>query len=177
MKKSILFVMIVGGVFAVNAQTQTQLNVKLNPVQSITVNDAEVVLNYVTQDDYEDGVSVPKANHLTVFSTGKFKVKVQAAENLTDGNGKIIALNKAETAIKLAATLGTVAANSPLVNLTSLPISLSTAEQVIASSDQAGVGSINVEYSGAGDNAYVNLLNNGVVTTLTTNVTYSIIAE
>ncbi|MDF0720930.1 hypothetical protein P0M11_13065 [Kaistella sp. PBT33-4] len=179
MKKSILFAMFLGGLFAANAQAtgQTELKVKLNPVQSIVVNDDKVVLDYVTQENYALGVSETKNNHLTVFSTGKFKVKVKADANLTDGNGKSIALDDPATAIKIHATQGTVGANSPLVAFSGSEISLSTTDQVIGGSDTAGVGGINVKYTGAGSDAYVNLLNNGTATTLTTNVTYSIVAE
>ena len=62
-------------------QSSVNLTVKLNPIQSITVNNqqSDVILDYVTKSDYESGVSVLLQDHLTVFSTGGFEIKAKSS--------------------------------------------------------------------------------------------------
>jgi capsular polysaccharide biosynthesis protein len=52
------------------------LNVKLNAIQSITASASIVDLEYKTIEDYNTGVKSPQVDHLTVYSTGGFVVKV-----------------------------------------------------------------------------------------------------
>ncbi len=56
------------------------LNVTLNPIQSLIVNPQQktVDLTYSTKADYLNGVISKQENHLTVFSTGGFEIKVKS---------------------------------------------------------------------------------------------------
>ena len=63
------------------------VNIKFKPIQSIVVNPAAdhqtVDLVYATKDDYANGVSETRDNHLEIFSTGGFEVKVSAGGDFT----------------------------------------------------------------------------------------------
>ncbi|MBP0613539.1 hypothetical protein J8J42_10820 [Chryseobacterium sp. cx-311] len=180
MKKSILLAMLIGGVFAVTAQTQTKLNVILNPIQSITVNDAskEVTLEYVTTDNYLTGVSSPVLNnHLTVYSTGGFQVKAKAA-NLTNGlttaPGQNVEILSSGISLLIAKGTGN---NGSDINPST--VNLGTGDVNLFSSTTGGTSmGYNVTYKGAGNNEYVGKHFSGTgKTTYTTNVMYSIVAQ
>lgn len=82
--------LIAASLFSVNsvmAQTTTSdkgttnVNIKFSPIQTITVNGASVLIEYKTENDYNNGVSKTMDEHLTVFSTGAFNVQVKANSN------------------------------------------------------------------------------------------------
>lgn len=83
---------------SVKAQTSDQtsdnvtVNIKFKPIQSIVVNSAQktVDLVYAREDDYAYGVSAEMLDHLEVFSTGGFEVKVSADGNFTRTAGGTI---------------------------------------------------------------------------------------
>lgn len=77
----------------------TNVNIKLNPIQAILVNDAEVNLNYTTLDDYNQGVDTLMQNHLTVYSVGGFIVNVKSDGDFKGTNGSIDAAD-----VKITAT-------------------------------------------------------------------------
>jgi hypothetical protein len=84
---------------SVKAQTQTSdnvtVNIKFKPIQSIVVNSVQKTVNleYNALQNYQEGVSVIMNDHLEVFSSGGFQVKVKANENFTreGGNETILA--------------------------------------------------------------------------------------
>src|SRR5690606_10990973 len=95
-KKGILFIGLLGGLFAANAQDsktgEVTLNVNLYPLQSIVINAGQqtVDLDYITAANYENGVNKDQANHLKVFSTGAFEVNVNSkTDKLTSGTDTI----------------------------------------------------------------------------------------
>lgn len=63
-----------------NSSTAT-VKIIFTPIQTITVNDASVLIEYKTKNDYNIGVSKTMNKHLTVFSTGAFNVQVKANSN------------------------------------------------------------------------------------------------
>ena len=79
--------LIAASLFSVNsvmAQTTSDnvtVNIKFTPIQTITVKDASVLIEYITENDYKNGVSKKMDKHLTVFSTGAFDVQVKANSN------------------------------------------------------------------------------------------------
>jgi hypothetical protein len=77
----------------------TTVNINLSAIQAILVNDDQVNLNYTTLDDYNQGVEITKANHLTVYSVGGFVVKVKSNGNFIGENGFIDASD-----VKITAT-------------------------------------------------------------------------
>lgn len=86
-------VLSVSGVFAQTSTNSDQvtLNIKLTPLQTITVNPAntDVNIEYKTIDDYSTGKSTPQEDHLVVFSTGGFQVKVNTNGDLKNGDKSI----------------------------------------------------------------------------------------
>jgi hypothetical protein len=177
MKKFILASFALLGFATVNAQTNTDnvtLNVKLKPIQTLVVNPAQktVDLVYTTAADYSGGVSSTQADHLTVYSTGGFEVKVKGADaNIVNGSKNIAA-----NTITITASNG---ANNSVAGATYTPVSLSNNDQVIATSATGGVNkNINVTYAGAGADTYVNNYIAGQTpTTYTTVLTYTILAK
>lgn len=178
MKKAIVFLGLLGG-FAANAQAtgDVTLNVNLYPLQSIVVNPTKTVdLDYKTSADYLGGVSKTETNHLTVFSTSAFDIKVKTANTaLTSAaaGSTAIPLND----IKIVATQGTAGTTSNLLTFTGTPVTLSATEQVIGGSTAAGSGNIDVKYAAAGNNDYLSRVVGAAKTTYTANLTYSIIAK
>src|SRR5690606_19796747 len=94
MKKIILTSAIIfGAVAATFAQvpaTETQqrgdfatLNINLYPIQTLEINSAQktVNLDYKTKLDYESGVNSDQIDHLKIYSTGGFSIKVRSASD------------------------------------------------------------------------------------------------
>ncbi len=163
----------------VNAQStsdQVTLNIKLNPVYTLVVDGGQktVDLVYSTRDNYGNGVSETKANHLVVYSTGGFEVKVKVAGDFTATGGKTIAANT----VSVLASNGDLDANNPITPSYS-DVSLSTADTRLLSSDQGGVDhKFNVTYKGADNHAYVNKYISGAggaTSVYTSTLTYTIL--
>ena len=154
----------------------TTLNIKLNPIQTITVNpDADhkkVELIYTTEDDYNEGVTEVRTKHLKVFSTGGFQVKVESGEFLSNGTTNIKASD-----ITVLATPSVVGKGE---NTTASAVSLGTTKKTLITS---GIGGRNLEYditydnTGIEEDAYINLYKANVDNTFTTTVTYTIAAN
>ena len=150
------------------------LNVKLSQIQTLTINeDSRVVdLEYKTTDDYANGVSVLKANHIQIYSTGGFEIKVKSDGPLIGTNDNI---NVSD--IKITAAKGTTNSLNPtFFNETPLTVGQGA---TILTSDLGGVNqTFDITYAAAGDNKYVNLYNNGEnPTKFTATVTYTILAH
>ena len=162
MKRLILIAVV--GLLALGAKSQTNtdqaiLTLRLNPIQSITVNSGqkETLLDYRTVDNYERGVSVLQYNHLKVFSTGAFLVEVSSDvdqfKNIDSGDQTVEA-----STFRVKASAGT---NNPIANQTMGDISLSTKPTPIINSGVGGFNRYyNVTYSGMGANTYINRLHN-----------------
>ena len=158
-----------------------KLNLVLHPVQSIVVNPGnvgnDVTLKYVNLTDYDQTTSsnsVEVPNQLTVFSTGKFTVKAKATnfmvnDGTTEATPGIGTIN-----LQARANGGTYDEH----------ISLQTDDQLLYSNEKgttstSGLG-IDVTYSGAVNNAYLNeqffKKTDGVsgVTTFESTITYSL---
>ncbi len=183
MKKLVIasLVMLMG--ITTQAQTNTDnvtLNVRLNPIQTLVVNPQQktVNLDYTTTDHYNDGVSAKQENHLKIFSTGGFEVKVKssAAELANAGtagpNGNINA-----STIQIVASDGTENALSNADYKSA--VSLSTNEGVLVSSTKgARDKNISIEYKAAGTDAYLDkYVANQTPTIFSTTVTYTIYAK
>jgi hypothetical protein len=175
MKKIILTTAIIltafVGAFA-QKTADANLSVTINAIQTIQVNTADVNLNYSTTEHYKNGVTEERPNHLTVYSTGAFQVKVKASNLETTG---------AEKKTMDASGITVTAANgslNPLANLTSSgAVALPTTEAAtIFTSTQGGVDrNVNVTYKGAGGDAYINkYFKTGSDNVYKTTVTYSI---
>ena len=152
------------------------LNVKLLPIQTIVIGgDNTVNLVYKTKEDYYNGVTANMNDHLIVYSTGGFAVKVKSDhKNLVftkDGKTNTIAVNT----INLVATLG----SDNKSKSTFSKVVLDKSNKPLISSNVGGTNlKFNVAYSGIGNNDYVNKYNNVENPTVyTTTVTYTIEAQ
>lgn len=159
----------------VSAQSDNAtLRIRLYPIQTITVNPAEkdVELDYKTTADYKDGVSKLKSNHLTVYSTGAFTVKVKSSSGTLQGNRSSIDASD----VNISALAGTT---NQLQNATYEARNLSNADQVIITSATGSVNkNFNITYKAAGADKFVDkYFKTENPTVYTTTVTYTIEAN
>lgn len=154
------------------------LNVKLHPIQTLVVNQSqkEVNLDYRTEADYANGVSsTVLADHLTVYSTGGFKVTVRSSDThlITDASA-----NPTHGQIE-AGTITITASEGTITNTTATPVSLSKIDQTLIASNHGAVEkTINVQYEGKGADAYINnYIATQNPTVYSTELTYTITAQ
>ncbi len=154
------------------SQNSVKLNIVFNHIQNLTVNPAQTVttLAYNTLADFENGVELVQKEHLTVFSTGAYVVKVkvagedfikmggQATQNLTLPQVTISALPvKQDASVLLETTV------------------LSTAgKSIITSNHSAFNESFDVKYKGPGGNVFLDYVSNNETSTYTNTVFYTI---
>lgn len=173
MKKFIFTALTLVGFAAANAQTVT-LNVRLKPIQTLIVNTAQktVNLDYTTRDDYANGVTSSNADHLTIYSTGGFQVKVKSATAALQNGSKSIQANT----IQVKASAGTDPVNGAQYAALS---PLSATETTLVTSAVGGVDKkISIDYKGSGANAYLdNYVANQNPSVYTTELTYTIISQ
>ena len=144
---------------------QTTVNIKLNPMQAITVNQPDVNLVYTTLDDYNQGVETTMTGHLTVYSVGGFIVNVKSDGDFKYGSNSIPA---GDVIISATAAEGSPGDFSP--------VTLSTTENSLITSATGGFEkNYNVNYSTKeAGNAFKYAAKEGG--TYTAKVTYEIIA-
>jgi hypothetical protein len=154
MKKLLIITSVLITAFSVNkasAQTtgSTTLSVTLTKTQSITVNQTNVGLNFLTSADYLNGVNAAQANHLTFASTSGFSISAKAGTDLTGGTGGDIPIST----VNITPTTGTIG-TSPGGTATAQPLSKTTAA-IIYTSGTASTGgtaqaSLNIDYKASG---------------------------
>lgn len=126
------------------------LNIKLHPIQTLIVNPSQetVTLDYRTKADYENGVTSKQADHLSVFSTGGFEIKVKA-NDLTN-NGRSISVQDV--------FIQPYDGSNALSGVTCHPANLNSSETLIISSDKGWVDkTFSIDYSAKGDFKYLDL--------------------
>ena|SRR5690606_18621113 len=148
------------------------LIVTINPIQTIEIPNPTVNLNYLTKNDYDKGVTNTKENHLKIYSTGAFQVKVTASDLKEDETGRTIEASGITVKADLgsAEPLDHMAGNDKAVNL-------SGTAKTIFTSNTGGVNrNVNITYHGAGGNDYLNKYfdNTGKKNVYSTEVIYSI---
>ena len=185
MKKIILFTAILfAGISMATAQnevrSQSNLTLKLSPVQSISVVTNEgAFIEYKSIADYSgDGVESTGNTTINVASAGGYTVRVSADEFTTTNGGTLSlgTINVIATAKDAKAT-GTPHAATLVQTVTANPLIGST---LIV----GGAGGVDMRYDikfkGAGDNAYLDVYNQGtnnVTQEYTTTVYYTISAS
>ena len=150
-----IFCALVSGMALAQKTASATLNVKLYPIQTILIGtDNTVNLEYQTKEDYSNGVTKTMNDHLIVYSTGGFAVKVKSEnENLVFTKGSTTD-NIAANTINLQATLGT----GNVLNSSSFSkVVLDKSDKNLISSTVGGTDlKFNVAYNGKGNNDYVN---------------------
>ena len=163
MKKVILFAAILFSAFStINVQAQTttsktgeaSLTLNLSAVQSILVG-GDVIIDYLTADDYANGKAGNKATTVTVTSAGGFAVRAEA-EDLKDGSFTIASSTIAVKAEGAGNADGaTYAADATLEKV-------GEGKAALITSAQGGVDKkYSVTYKGEGGNEYMSNYNEG----------------
>lgn len=159
--------------FATSKAQQVKLNVILKPIQTLVVNDEQKTVNleYSTTNDYLNGVIKTNKDHLTIYSTGGFQVKVKANSANMQLAGKTMAVNT----VKLTATAGSQALSNATYQQ---DLALTGSETTLVSSGNGAVNkNVSVEYKGAGANAYIdNYVPNQNPSTYTADLVYTIVS-
>jgi hypothetical protein len=116
----------------------TTVNINLSAIQAILVNDDQVNLNYTTLDDYNQGVEITKANHLTVYSVGGFVVRVSSEGKFKTTTGEEI------SAGTVTITAEKQEGSTDVLNPVEITTGSAITEQALITS---GVGGFNKKYN------------------------------
>ncbi|MBW8362922.1 MAG: hypothetical protein K0M56_12150 [Kaistella sp.] len=181
MKKKTLFLNLAFAFFSATAAAQNSsevsLNISLYPIQTIVVNTGTNTadLDYITQDDYKNGVNVTKEDHLKIYSTGGFTVRVKTiSPTLTNtlNNGSSIDAGDITVTVSKGTTNG-------IEGLAYNSVPLSTADTELISSPFGGNNkTFNINYAAKGDDKYLNkYVKAQSPTVYTTQVVYSIVVN
>ena len=149
-------------------------NIRLHPIQTIEVTPLQKVVNldYITKDDYESGVNVDQPDHLRVYSTGGFAVRVES--------GSPIRKSGSTEEIDISDIIITPSAGSTEKGDANYPeVNLNPVAQELVSSTTGGVNrKFNINYRAAGVNKYVNkYMNLENPTVYSGTITYSIMPK
>lgn len=156
--------------FELYAQNSVTLNVNLYPIQTLLVNTAqkEVNLEYNTREDYRNGVVSEQQDHLIIYSTGGFQVKVSAVTAAID---KDMLSN-----IIIMPSSGSKPLEHSHVMYTGKNIS--EIEQPIISATKGAIDkNVNISYKGAGNDALMGFAKNNTSTSQTYTVMYTIVSQ
>lgn len=184
MKRVILAaVTLISVVFAGTAHAQgastdnVTVNIKLKPIHTILVNSGQKIvdLTYSTKNHYSAGVEAAQADHLEIFSTGAFEVKVKTDGDFKSGSESILA-----SSVKVTSSAGT-ANPIPGSPTYSQDLKLSGSDQSFIKSTTGGRDmKVNVNYKGAGGDDYLNKFSKSrgaAENVFTAQVTYTILAD
>lgn len=161
------------GLFSLNIQAQNSvsLNVNLYPIQSIVINpnQQDVVLNYITKEDYDKGVQSEQTDHLTIYSTGGFQIRVNSIVNSSE--------NPPLNSLSITPSPGSKPI--PKSNVSYVVKSLSEVEQSIITSTIGGIDkNFNISYKGSGNNMYVEYYDSSTTPkNYTYNIVYTIVSH
>lgn len=153
------------------AQNSVSLNVNLYPIQSIVINpnQQDVVLNYITKEDYNKGVQSEQTDHLIIYSTGGFQIRVNSIVNSSK--------NPPLNSLSIAPSPGSKPIPSNNVSYTSK--NLSELEQSIITSTTGGIDrNFNISYKGAGNDMYIEYYDSSTTPkNYTYNIVYTIVSH
>ena len=144
---------------------------------NITVNDPNVDFDFDGVDDYTNGVTQEKDNHLTINSTTPFHLNVKSSGDLTnDADSKTLPISD----IKLSAVSGTTGAMTGLDDLAD-NLALTNADQLILTSDKATPnGTVKITYKAILESSDFALLDYSTadgVQTFSATLTYTIVGD
>ena len=151
------------------------LNIRLFPIQIIEVNPSQevVYLDYATNADYAKGVQLEQPDHLSMYSTGGFVVKVSSIDvNMTAESGKVIPVSD----IIITPKQGIL---NPLIGASFSSTTLSSEATTIITNNTGGMNkTFGIHYQAKGNNEYVDkYVDTGRPAVFSTNVVYSIEAK
>ena len=155
------------------------VNIKLYPIHTLTLNPSQdhkvVDLEYKTEEDYLNGVSQHRSNHLSIFSTGAYEVKVRSTSPDFVSNSPGTAGHIQAGSVNIIASDG----SNHEGGASYIVQSLSTSEATIVSATRGGVeNNYNIEYRGKNGNAYQNHYVSGQNPSVySATLTYTIVAK
>ena len=162
------------GSFSAQSGSSTVLKIVLHPVQTIELGgmDQNVNLTYKTKQDYSQGVSLNKDNHLKVYSSGGYVVNVRTLDAKLKSAGSDAYINAGD--ITLTASKGSTSGSD---SFTTVPVQLSSADTAfITSATGTSSSSYSVTYAAKGEDAFINHYGTGQDPTVySTEVLYSIL--
>lgn len=127
------------------------VNIKLKPIHTILVNSGQKTVNltYATRDNYQNGVGVDQADHLEIFSTGAFEVRVKSNGDFESDSRSILA-----SSVTVTPSNGT--ANTVLSpNYSAVTLSADSDKQIVNSTKGGRDMKVSINYKGAGSDAYL----------------------
>lgn len=156
--------------FSVQSQNSVTLNINLYPIQTLVVNAEQksIDLAYNTRGDYKNGVVSEQKDHLTIYSTGGFQVKVNA-----------VASSETDTTFQNIAVIPS-SGSKPLNNLNVVYTqkNISEVEQPIILATKGAMNkNVNISYKGAGDDAFVGFTNGNSQANHKYTIVYTIISQ
>ncbi|OKS86597.1 hypothetical protein RG47T_2053 [Mucilaginibacter polytrichastri] len=159
------------GVAKAQVTGTTSVHVKLVDILALAVNNTDVNINFNTASDYQNGVSVPMAGHLTVTSNQAYTLNVKAAGNLagTGVNTDVLA----PTILTVA--LPTTGNNTTLGAVPTTVAGLTTTNAALVTGASPGLLKlVDVNYSVPSSISATTALLGKKADTYTTTVTYTI---
>lgn len=170
MTKYIFFLLLSFSTCGIKAQetSSAKLSVQISNIQSIQINDQQqnVEISINNLDDFLNGKSNNKQDHIEVMSNGKYEIRVVANGHLIKGDSKIEI-----DQIKLTPNFGTKGRSTNDINF--FPVDLSLENNTIISSSKGDVKrSFNINYYLKSSNQLINS-EPGIYNTT---ITYTIIA-
>ncbi len=175
MKNYLLVFVFITGFLFVQGQTAVRLNIVLNHVQNLTVNAAQetTTLTYNTVEDYSKGVEVLQKEHLNVFSTSPFVVKVRVE------NQDFVQIGADQQNRMRLPNISVKATSAEQGNGMILEQKiLSLQESALITADNPAFNhKFDITYKGPGDNEMIKYSEFGKITTFTNVVMYSIEAK
>jgi hypothetical protein len=170
----IIFLYFVNLGLAYSQSDDVTLNIRLFPIQIIKVNPFQEViyLDYETTEDYANGVQLEQPDHLNMYSTGGFVVKVSSETDLTSENGEVIAVSD----IMITPLKGIL---NPLIGAVFNSANLSNEAMIIIANNTGGINkTFGIQYQAKGNNEYVEkYINSENPIVFSTNIVYSIEAR
>lgn len=152
------------------AQNGVTFNVNLYPIQTLLINTSQkqVDLEYNTREDYRKGVVSEQQDHLTIYSTGGFQVKVSA---VTSTVGKGVLDN-----VSIMPSSGSKPLSRSHVIYTGKNIS-ETEQRIISATKGAIDKNVNISYKGAGNDALVGFTKDTSPVNQSYTVVYTIVSQ
>lgn len=165
MKKGVLILgsLLMGSLLYSQQKADVQLSVNLADFQSISLNESQkqVDVDLKTVNDFKNGKSSERENHIEVTSTSKYEVKVSASSELIGESASIPVKT-----VSLTPSLGD--SGNENSELSFLNVALSTTNQTIIRSNTGDINrSFNIAYHVAGGEEYMQKPEGAYKTTLT----------
>ncbi|NCD72145.1 hypothetical protein [Mucilaginibacter agri] len=159
------------GVAKAQVTGTTNVHVKLVDVLALSVNNSDVNINFNNAADYQNGVSVPMAGHLTVTSNQPYTLNIKAAGNLAGTGANTDVLDPSILTIALPTTGNNTALGATPTTVGGLA---TTNAALITNASPGLLKLVDVNYSVPSSISTTSAILGKKADTYTTTVTYTI---